>query len=109
MAPAAAWPAQFWGSYLNMARWVCSCSSPLMTQEKSPKDSAPVGEGEGLEEDGPSSGRDLRGRKRALRPYALNQMGLRPLPRNTRTSALPTQCPHGSPLQTHWRIESGRS
>lgn len=62
VAPAAAWPAQLRCSYLNMARWVCSCSSPLMTQEKSPKDSAPVGEGDRLEEDGPSSGRGLRGR-----------------------------------------------
>lgn len=33
--------------YLNMARWVCSCSSPLMTQEKSPKDSAPAARGTG--------------------------------------------------------------
>lgn len=33
------------GSHLNMARWVCSCSSPLMMQENSPKDSAPAGEG----------------------------------------------------------------
>ena len=56
LAPAAAWPAQPWGSHLNMARWVCSCSSPLMTQEKSPKDSAPVDEGDGLGEGGPSSG-----------------------------------------------------
>ena len=38
--------------YLNMARWVCSCSSPLMTQEKSPKDSAPVGKGDKLGEAG---------------------------------------------------------
>lgn len=53
VAPAAAWPAQLWCSYLNMARWVCSCSSPLMTQEKSPKDSAPMGEGDQLEEKGP--------------------------------------------------------
>lgn len=35
-------------SYLKMARWVCSCSSPLMTQEKSPKDSAPMDEGDWL-------------------------------------------------------------
>lgn len=62
VASAAAWLAQLSCFYLNMARWVCSCSSPLMTQEKSPKDSAPVGEEDGLEEDSPSSGRGLRGR-----------------------------------------------
>lgn len=60
--PGAAWPAQLWCSYLKMARWVCSCSSPLMTQEKSPKDSAPVDEGHWLEGEGPSSGRVWRGR-----------------------------------------------
>lgn len=40
--PSVAWTPQPCCSYLNMARCVCSCSSPLMTQEKSPKDSAPV-------------------------------------------------------------------
>lgn len=109
MAPAAAWPAQLRCSYLNMARWVCSCSSPLMTQEKSPKDSAPVGEGNRLEEDGPSSGQGLRSRKRVFRSQALNQMGLRPPPGNTLIPALPTQGPHSFPLHTHWRIESDHS
>ena len=66
--PAAAWPARPRCSYLNMARCVCSCSSPLMTQEKSPKDSAPAGEGDGLEENGPTSSRGLGGRRQALGP-----------------------------------------
>ena len=46
-------------SHLNMARWVCSCSSPLMTQEKSPKDSAPVGDRDKLGEDQSAPGSAL--------------------------------------------------
>lgn len=34
-------------AHLKTARWVCSCSSPLITQENNPKDSAPGDEGRG--------------------------------------------------------------
>lgn len=49
-------------THLKTARWVCSCSSPLIIQENNPKDSAPGEEGRGaccsFEESAPHTGKD---------------------------------------------------
>lgn len=49
-------------THLKTARWVCSCSSPLIMQENNPKDSAPGEEGRGarcsFEGSAPHTGKD---------------------------------------------------
>ena len=63
-------PVRGWGhrsrlqAHLKTARWVCSCSSPLITQENNPKDSAPGDEGRGghlsVEGSAPHQGMDIK-------------------------------------------------
>lgn len=99
-------------AHLKTARWVCSCSSPLIMQENNPKDSAPGDKSRGgrlsVEESAPQA-RQGQGLGRLLRLLGDGLAEMKPHGTTgkegmARAAALVPTCPHWDhdlPAPTH--------